>query len=142
MLAYMDEALSEVPGVRILRRDPRHTARAVYCYIFAIDPEVFGVTHDVVCDALVEEGIPAGPGYEPMHRYDLFQPQRSRLPVPSAFPEQFELDRLSLPQAERASEGEAVWLSEAVFRSGQQGVDDVVSALQKIYDQRTQLAQL
>jgi dTDP-4-amino-4,6-dideoxygalactose transaminase len=36
---YADEALSEVPGVRVLRRDPRHTTRSFYSYILDIDPE-------------------------------------------------------------------------------------------------------
>ena len=35
---YMDEALSEIPGIRLLKRDPRHTTRSFYRYIFAIDP--------------------------------------------------------------------------------------------------------
>src|SRR5512138_2008822 len=49
MAAYMDEALSEVPGVRVLRRDERHTTRSFYRYIFAINLEEFGVEHDVLC---------------------------------------------------------------------------------------------
>jgi dTDP-4-amino-4,6-dideoxygalactose transaminase len=89
MGAYMDEALSEISGVRVLKRDVRHTARSVYCYIMAIDPEVFGLEHDAVCQALDKEGIPSWVGYEAMHHYDLFQPQLSRLPAPSVFPERF-----------------------------------------------------
>jgi dTDP-4-amino-4,6-dideoxygalactose transaminase len=136
---YMDEALSEISGVRVLRRDPRHTARSFYRYVFAIDPEVVGVGHDVVCDALQHEGIPCSPGYEAMHRYELFQPWLSRLPVPSAFPERFQFDHIQLPEAERASEREAVWLDESIFRAGSQGVDDTVAALQKVYDHRAEL---
>jgi dTDP-4-amino-4,6-dideoxygalactose transaminase len=30
MAAYMDESLSEVPGVRVLKRQPRHTTRSFY----------------------------------------------------------------------------------------------------------------
>ncbi len=130
--AYMDEALSEIPGVRVLRRDPRHTTRSFYRYIFAIDPARFGADHAVVCAALSEEGIPCDQGYPAMHRYDLFQPGLSRLPVPNAFPERFAFDQMSLPEAERASEGEAVWLSEEVFRAGRQGVDDAVAAICKV----------
>jgi hypothetical protein len=74
-----------------------------------------------------------------MHRYELFQPGLSRLPVPSAFPERFRFDQMHFPEAERASEREAVWLDESVFRAGRQGVDDAVAALQKIYDQRQEL---
>jgi L-glutamine:2-deoxy-scyllo-inosose/3-amino-2,3-dideoxy-scyllo-inosose aminotransferase len=141
MAAYMDEALSEVPGVRILKRDPRHTTRSFYRYIFAIDPLVFKVKHDAVCYALEKEGIPCWVGYEAMHHYDLFQPRLSRLPVPSAFPERFDFARMSFPVAERACESDAVWLDECIFRSGQKGVDDVILALKKIIAHRDELAE-
>ncbi|MGQ9573466.1 MAG: DegT/DnrJ/EryC1/StrS family aminotransferase [Dehalococcoidia bacterium] len=132
MADYLEESLSEVPGVRLLRRDPRHTTRSFYRYIFAIDPQVFGAGHDVVCMALAAEGIPCWVGYEAMHHYKLFQPGLSRLAVPSAFPERFAFDRMSLPEAERACEREAVWLDECIFRAGRQGVDDAVAALRKV----------
>jgi dTDP-4-amino-4,6-dideoxygalactose transaminase len=132
MAAYMDEALSDIPGVRVLKHDPRHPSRAVYCYVFALDPVVFGAEHGPVCAALEAEGIPADVGYPAMHRYPLFQPHLSKLPVPSAFPERFQFDQMHLPQAELAAEHEAVWLEEATFRAGPKGVDDVVSAVRKI----------
>ncbi len=140
MAAYTDEALSEIPGVRLLKRDPRHTVRSFYRYIFAIDPDVFGVTHEAVCLALHREGIPVELGYEAMHKYELFQPRLSRLPVPSAYPERFQFDQMELPEANRAAEREAVWFGENVFRAGRQGVDDAVAALQKVYDNREELA--
>jgi dTDP-4-amino-4,6-dideoxygalactose transaminase len=141
MAAYMDEALSEIPGVRVLKRDPRHTTRSFYRYIFAVDPEVFGVGHDAVCYALYKEGIPTWIGYEAMHHYELFQPQLSRLPVPSAFPERFQFDQMELPEAERACQREAIWLDENIFRAGRQGVDDAVAALRKVYENREELAE-
>ncbi len=57
MAAYMDESLSDVPGVRLLIRDPRHSTRSFYRYIFAIDPYVFGVEHGILCAALDAEGV-------------------------------------------------------------------------------------
>jgi len=132
MAAYMDEALSEILGVRVLRRDPRHTTRSFYRYIFAIDPQTFGVEHDVLCGALDAEGVACWTGYEAMHNYDLFQPQKSNLAVPSAFPEYFDFKNMNLPEATRACEHEAVWLDEAVFRAGPKGVDDAVKAIRKI----------
>ncbi len=140
MAAYMDEALSEVPGVRVLKRDERHTTRSFYRYMFAIDPGVFGVEHDVLCAALNAEGVSCWVGYEAMHRYSLFQPQKSKLPVPNAFPEYFTFERMRLPAAEAACEREAVWLDEAVFRAGPQGVDDAVAALKKIQANAGELA--
>jgi len=132
MAAYVDEALSEILGVRVLRRDPRHTTRSFYRYIFAIDPQTFGVEHDVLCGALDAEGVACWTGYEAMHNYDLFQPQKSNLAVPSAFPEYFDFKNMNLPEATRACEHEAVWLDEAVFRAGPKGVDDAVKAIRKI----------
>jgi dTDP-4-amino-4,6-dideoxygalactose transaminase len=142
MAAYLDEALSEIPGVRVLRRDIRHTTRSFYRYIFAIDPAVFGVDHNVLTNALRKEGIPVDAGYPAMHRYTLFQPQLSRLPVPSAFPEQLQFDEMAFPEAERAAERESVWVNESVFRAGPQGIDDLTDALKKIVENRTILAEI
>lgn len=139
MAAYMDESLSEIEGVRILKRDPRHTTRSFYRYILAIDPHVFGMDHELLCAALDSEGIPCWTGYEAMNNYSLFQPQRSRLPVPSAFPEYFQFDKMDLPEARRACEHEAVWLDESIFRSGPKGVDDSVAAIKKIRQNAAEL---
>ena len=142
MAAYLEESLSEIPGVRLLRRDPRHTTRSFYCYVFAIQPEVFGAEHDVVCAALIAEGIPCDTGYEAMHHYTLFQPGLSRLPVPSAFPERFVFDEMHLPEADRACTREAVWFGEHIFRAGRQGIDDAVAAVRKIQAYAAELAGL
>ena len=140
MAAYMDEALSEISGVRVLKRDPRHTARSIYRYIFAIRPEVWGLNNATISAALEAEGIPAWKGYDPMHREMLFQPRLSHLPVPSAFPERFDFTQMRFPNTERASEQEAIWLDENIFRAGQQGVDDVIAALRKIQAESKSLA--
>jgi dTDP-4-amino-4,6-dideoxygalactose transaminase len=132
MAAYMDESLSEVPGVRVLKHDLRHTTRSFYRYIFAIDAEGFGVEHDVLCAALDAEGVDCWVGYEAMNNYGLFQPQKSKLAVPNAFPQYFDFKSMNLPEATRACEHEAVWLGEAVFRAGHKGVDDAVTAINKI----------
>jgi len=142
MAAYLEESLSEVPGVRLLKRDSRHTGRSFYRYVFAIRPEVFGAEHDVVCAALQAEGVPCWVGYEAMHHYMLFQPGLSRLPVPSAFPERFDFGGMHLPEAGRACEREAVWLDECVFRAGRQGIDDAVAAIAKIQSRATELARM
>jgi dTDP-4-amino-4,6-dideoxygalactose transaminase len=132
MADYMDEALSEIPGIRLLKRDPRHTTRSFYRYIFAINPDEFGMEHDLLVGALNFEGIESWTGYEAMNNYTLFQPQKSKLAVPNAFPRYFDFKNMKLPVAERACEHEAVWLDENVFRAGQRGVDDAVAAIKKV----------
>lgn len=139
MAAYMDEALSEIKGVRVMKHDERHTTRSFYRYIFAIDPSEFGMEHDVLCAALDAEGVDSWTGYEAMHNYELFQPQKSTLAVPNAFPEYFKFEEMNLPEATRACEHDAVWLDEAVFRAGPKGVDDAVSAIKKIQKNAVEL---
>jgi len=139
MAAYMDEALSEIKGVRLLKRDERHTTRSFYRYIFAIDPGEFGVERDVLCGALDAEGVDCWVGYQAMHNYDLFQPQKSRLAVPNAFPEFFDFKKMHLPEATRACEQEAVWLDESIFRAGPKGVDDAIAAIRKIQNNAEEL---
>lgn len=132
MADYLDEALSEIEGVRVLRRDPRHEKRSVYRYTFAIDPASFGATNAVLERALQAEGISCWRGYDPMYRYELFRPTSSRLAVPSAFPQYFDYDRTHLPVTERISTAEGMWLDEEIFRAGKDGMDGVVVALKKV----------
>ena len=142
MAAYMDEALSEVSGVRVLKRHPRHTTRSFYQYIFSIDPQIFKAKHDIICLALEKEGIPCDVGYEAMHHYSLFQPNLSKLPVPFAFPEYFDFDKMNFSVAEQACEAEAIWLDESIFRSNQKGIDDVILALNKNWANADELVKL
>jgi hypothetical protein len=88
--------------------------------------------HDLLVGALNEEGVDCWTGYEAMNNYTLFQPQKSRLAVPNAFPQYFDFKSMHLPEAARACEHEAVWLDENIFRAGPKGVDDVVEAIKKI----------
>jgi dTDP-4-amino-4,6-dideoxygalactose transaminase len=134
MINYMEESLSEVPGVRVLKRDERHTKRSFYQFNFALVPEVFGAENREVAWALNAEGIPCDTGYEAMNNYTLFQPQRSRLPVTSAFPEYFKFEEMELRQARRAAEHEAITVGESVFRAGTEGVDDLIAALKKVQE--------
>jgi hypothetical protein len=90
MAAYMDAALREVPGIKILKRDPRHTTRSFYIYICGINPKIFKVNHEVICYALKNGGHSLWEGYPAMHHCVLFQPKLSRLPVSLAFPERFD----------------------------------------------------
>ena len=142
MADYLEESLSDIPGIHLLKRDLRLTKRSAYRYVIKIDPKILGCGHTVFCQALTAEGIPVDTGYPPMHRYDLFQPGLSRLAVPSAFPEYFEFEKMSFPVAERAARVESVWMGESTFRAGRQGIDDLVAGIQKLYQNRDELMAL
>ena len=139
MADYLEKCIQELPGLHLLKRDPRHTRRSQYRYIVRIDPDYFGCNNDVFCYVLSKEGLPVDTGYPAMHRYSLFQPSLSHLPVPTVFPEYFDFDAMSFPVAERASEIESVWMGEAIFRSGKKGLNDLMAGFHKLIENRDQL---
>jgi len=141
MANYLEESLSELPGIHLLKRDLRHTRRNLYRYIIKMDPAFYGFRHDVFCEALSAEGIPVDTGYPAMHCYELFQPGLSKLAVPTAFPEYFNFESMSFPNTERASEEESVWMGESIFRAGEEGVNDLVKGIQKLADHRNDLSE-
>lgn len=142
MADYLEKRISELPGIHMLKKDPRQTRRSQYRYIVKIDTDYFQCTNDTFCYALAGEGLPVDTGYPAMHRYDLFQPGLSRLPVPSEFPEYFQFDQMSFPVTEAAAERESVWMKEAIFRAGKKGVDDLIAGFKKLDDHRSQLSKL
>jgi len=140
---YFERVAMQVPGVRIMPRDPRITRWSFYNYIFAIDPDAFaGATNEIVAAALEAEGIPAEVQYPPMSRYDLFQPSLSRLPVAVEFAERLDPSRMSFPVAEAAGLRESIYLMENTFRAGREGIDAVVEALAKVQANAGELERL
>jgi dTDP-4-amino-4,6-dideoxygalactose transaminase len=128
-----EKLAAEVPGVRIMPRDPRITRWSFYNYLFAIDPDAFaGTTNEVVAAALEAEGVPAEVQYPPMSRYELFQPSLSRLPVAVEHAERLDPARMHFPVAEAAGLRESIYLMESTFRAGRRGIEDAVEALAKV----------
>jgi dTDP-4-amino-4,6-dideoxygalactose transaminase len=130
---HLQELAGQVPGVRLLPPDPRITRWSFYRFILLIEPEAFaGASNRRVCEALEAEGVGAWEGYEPMSRYDLFQPGLSRLPVAVEHADRLDPARMSFPVAEDAGLRRTVYLDENVFRAGRRGIEDAVEALAKV----------
>jgi dTDP-4-amino-4,6-dideoxygalactose transaminase len=128
-----EKLAGQVEGIRLLPPDPRITRWSFYRYILLIEPATFaGAGNRRVCQALEAEGVGAWEGYEPMSRYDLFQPALSRLPVAVEHADRLDPAAMSFPVAERAALRQTVYLDENVFRAGAQGVEDAVEALAKV----------
>ena len=130
---WFQELAAGLPWLRLLPPDPRITRWSFYRYIVLIEPEAFaGASNVRVCEALEAEGVGAWEGYEPMSRYDLFQPVLSRLPVAVEHADRLDPAAMSFPVAEEAALRRTVYLDESVFRAGRPGVEDAVEALAKV----------
>jgi dTDP-4-amino-4,6-dideoxygalactose transaminase len=140
-MAYLSEALSEIRGVTPLKPYAQTTIRPTYRYIFKIEPKAFaGISNARFCEALSAEGIDAWRGWDPMYRYSLFKPTSRNSPVAQNFSSYFEFDKMHLPEIERASTQQAVWLEMEHFMGNRALMDDIVEAVHKIQRHADKLA--
>ncbi len=139
--ARLGEALSQIPGITLLQRDPRQTTQAIYQYVFKYNAEAFGgASRNRFVAALEAEGIPCdGIFYEPVYRSALFNIEGGDFL-------QLDADNLSwanahCPVAERAAYEEAVWLPHQLLLGDEGEVDSIVEAITKIHDNLDELRQ-
>jgi dTDP-4-amino-4,6-dideoxygalactose transaminase len=72
--AMLDERLSKLPGIGLIRAEPRMTRRSYHMYIFRLNEQELGVSRDRFIDALNAEGVPASRGwYHPLYANGVFQ---------------------------------------------------------------------
>ncbi len=118
--AYLTSKLNHLEGVRPLRRPEEVTSHSYHLYIFRVSPEAFGFKDkEEFVKALKAEGIPCSSGYRPVYSYPFIVERSGRPATP-------------LPNTERASYDEAVWLPQNIFLGEREDLDDVVMALEKL----------
>lgn len=142
-IKYLEKRLPEIPGIAPLKRDARLTRMGAYQYILRYDKAAWdGIHRDRVVEALQKEGIPCdGYFYIPLYDGNLFAPFVEYFP---ALAERFGTDKdwrtvMRTPIAERAAYEESIWLHHALFMGDSSDVDDIISALGKIYEHRGEL---
>jgi dTDP-4-amino-4,6-dideoxygalactose transaminase len=69
----LDEALTRVPGIRLLAPAPEMTRRSYHMYVFRIDEATLQIPRAKFLQALEAEGVPASEGwYQPLYRNGVF----------------------------------------------------------------------
>jgi dTDP-4-amino-4,6-dideoxygalactose transaminase len=132
--ALLEEGLRRIDGIELLPRDERITRQASYHYVFKYRPALFdGVHRNAFVAALNAEGISSdGRFYEAVYKSSLFQfPEKS-------FPA-WQRREVHCPVAERAGYEESVWLPHQIFLGSERDVEDVITAIRKIRDHRSEL---
>ena len=71
---YLTDRLSELGGIRVLKRDPDVTKSSIHVYLARfISDEFEGLSRDSFIEAVNAEGIPLRTGYKaPLQDYELF----------------------------------------------------------------------
>ncbi|MDN4593403.1 DegT/DnrJ/EryC1/StrS family aminotransferase [Polycladomyces subterraneus] len=125
--AALSGLLAHIDGVEPLTVDSRVTSHAWHIYLFRYDSTAFGgMDKSTFIRCLQAEGIPAAPGYIPLHRNRAMR---------QALWEQFgvrEEDIPPCPSAERACDETVVWLPQSALMGTSQDLASIAQALEKI----------
>lgn len=106
-LAFLDDALDDLPGLTVSKRDPQVTRRGVYAYPFRYDAAAFDdLPIGVFRSALSEDlGVPLRTPYRPLHRSDLYRPRsKARHRISAEYWAALDPTRFDLPTCEAAYE--------------------------------------
>lgn len=123
---YLARRLGRLDGVKPLARDERVTTHAYHLFIMrytAWESNNVGKTDFI--RALNAEGIPCGSGYLPLYRSGMLAQ---------------DYDGLHLPNAERVSEHEVVWMVQNLLLGDREDMDDVANAVEKVLQNISELA--
>jgi dTDP-4-amino-4,6-dideoxygalactose transaminase len=136
----LNRLLADIPGLKPLSIPSWVTQHAFHLYLLRLDPQVFGVGRDAFLSALEGEGIPCASGYaHPLYRNPMFLENQFHANGAPISPREPSIDfgRYAelCPTAEQACR-EAIWIEHRVLLGGPQAIDDVASAIHKIYDCR------
>ncbi len=142
---YLSELLKDIPGISLMRRDPRVTRRSYHIYIFRFLPEEWpGVSRDRFLEALKAEGIPCGNGYNiPLYKNPLFQ-RRAEGPgyCPTSCPYhggKVDYTQVVCANAELMSR-EGCWIPHTVLLAEEPDMKDIAEAIKKIWEHRKELS--
>lgn len=139
---YLAEQLDTIPGIFPQKRTADCTRHGYHLFAFRMDPAVFGASRETFLEALKAEGIPLSAGYPiPLYREPLFT-NRAFGPYSGCLAARPDLDftRVECPRCETLSTRQGVWLPQSCLLADLEDMDDVVTALRKIHDNRGQLA--
>jgi len=128
----LTEMLSQIPGIRPPRPDPRVTRHAYHLYIFRYDKSHFGGRpREDFLKALSAEGIPCTAGYVPLYKERVFlnRPISKDLCQLSTLKD---YSKVHCPVCERACYEEAVWLYQNMLLGDEQDMEDIATAIAKV----------
>jgi dTDP-4-amino-4,6-dideoxygalactose transaminase len=146
--SYLSRRLAEVPGLYPLRI-PEHVTKPTYhLFAFRLDELGFGVSRKNFLEALMAEGIPCFGGYShPLYKNPMFlnrdfYPHGCPLTCGHyAKPIDYASFADRCQNSERACR-EMAWIEHRLLLARQSDMDDIVTAISKIYEHRVELSEV
>ena len=133
--AILDQRLARLPGLRLIRPEPRMTRRSYHMYIVRVDEQSLGVSRDRFVEALAAEGVPATRGwYHPIYANAVFQSAATATPHGIISPlagRGLDYTRVRCPVAEQVCR-DAVWIPQNVLLGDERDIGLVADAIEKV----------
>lgn len=133
--ARLNQLLTGIPGIRTAGRDRRVDVHSFYMFMIDVDPEVAGISTDLLVDSLVAEGVPAFRAYRAIGELELFDGRETFGGDP---PDELRIAssregarRHETPVSSRYGR-RAMWLHHAVLLGGEATQRAVVRAFEKV----------
>ncbi len=124
---YLDSRLERVPGIALPVRDERVTRRSYHLYMFRYLEGEWGAPRSAFLKALEAEGVPCSPGYPvPLYDNPLFESMGAG-------------DSPACLNTEDLCRT-AVWIQHALLLAETADMDDIADAVQKIWENRSELS--
>jgi len=141
---YLDTKLKEIPGIIPYKLADGATRSAYHFYPFRYKSEYFdGVPREKFMEALNAEGIPSYSGYGKQYFDGLIEDAISSRGYKRLFSagrlNRYREELRDLPENDQLT-GEGVMLFQNMLLAERKDMDDIINAVQKIYENRSQLA--
>lgn len=134
--AYLDSRIGQIPCVKAMDHDGRITRNSYHLYLFKYVPEnMDNIPRDKFLEALVAEGIPCATGYACLYKQAMLKTKAAKEITGGLI----DYASLNLPVSEKASLTEGLWLAQKLLLSDKTAIDDIADAIEKIYENRTEL---
>lgn len=140
---YLNSKLKDIPGIIPYKLADGATRSAYHLYPFRYKKEHFdNLPRKKFLKALSAEGIPCSGGYGPQYNDGLMEEALNSKGYKRLFSEQrlntYREELRNLPDNDQLTR-EAVWFFQNMLLGEQKDMDDIIDAVQKVYENRKQL---
>jgi dTDP-4-amino-4,6-dideoxygalactose transaminase len=134
----LNRELAQIPGIHPQSRHTSCTSQGNYCYVVRVDEQQFGMSRDVLREALIAEGISLTMAYPPLTRLDVFADPDGFAPRLRSRKGMQDFSNLQLPVSDLLADT-TLWFTTSVLMGSENDARDVVRAMEKIHTHRDEI---
>ncbi len=138
---YLDDLLSEIPGISPMSNDDRETRKTYFNYAFRYDEKEWGLSIQTFREVLSKEiGFQVESCYQPLNDCTLYRPlTKKRYAINKEHLSAIDPSRFHLPVCERVYSHEAVTIAHRLLMGKKGDVQMIADAIKKILTYRATL---